>query len=83
MVTGTQLQIVFLKYAWWYDLRKMKEILVQNWLLLFPGKKCQKLKRYRNIFQFHEKKKIVSVFCKKLGTSVLGGHFAPLSLFSR
>ena len=42
MVTGTQLQIVFLKYAWWYDLRKMKKVLVQVAFTSFLQKKMLK-----------------------------------------
>ena len=46
---------------------------------LFAEKNVKNLKDTGIYFNF-TKKKHVSVFCKKLGTSVLGGHLAPLSL---
>ena len=58
MVTGTQLQIVFLKYAWWYDLRKMKKILVQVGYCFFQEKNVKSLKDTGIYFNFTKKKTI-------------------------
>ena len=83
MVTGTQLQIVFLKYAWWYDLRKMKKVLVQVAFTSFLQKNV-KLERYmNNEFISISRKKNMSPYFVRNQEPVCQEVISLLSLFSR
>ena len=82
MVTGTQLQIVFLKYAWWYDLRKMKKILVQVGYCFFQEKNVKSLKDTGIYFNFTKKKNCLRILQEIRNQCVRRSSRSSLSLQS-